>query len=46
MSHLAWLMEWDVLTPWEHAMLHSQLPDLDDSPVCQILLGRSERNQR
>lgn len=41
-GYLAGLSEWDVLTPWEHTMLHSQLPDLDDNPVRHILLGREE----
>ena len=41
-GYLAGLIEWGVLTPLEHAMLHNELPDVDDSPVRHILLGREE----
>lgn len=41
-GYLAGLIEWGVVTVAEHAALCSLLPDVDDSPVRHILLGREE----
>jgi hypothetical protein len=41
-GYLAGLIEWDVLTASEHAALCSLVPDVDDSPVRHVLLGRDK----
>lgn len=41
-GYLAGLIEWGVLTVQEHAILHSLLPTVADSPVHHILLGRED----
>ena len=41
-GYIAALLEWDLITPAQHLQLLESLPDVSDSPVCEIFIGSSQ----